>query len=288
MKALGISRSIEFSPNSENKDSFILHAVGDVLQQKGMDVSYLTENEFLSSSIEGMDLIFTMGRDARTVKCLEKFEKKGILVVNPATGIRNSERFRLSELFLKERIPIPRTKLLESILEQADVTWPYPVWIKRGDGCAQVKDDVQLCGNAIEANAALAGFRRRGIERAVVSEHLKGDLVKFYGVLGTPFFSWNHPDFSKSKFGLEEKNGPVQGYRFNVEKMKEVCDKAADILQIPVYGGDCIVAADGTFKIIDFNDWPSFSSCRDEAAHAIASYIIKTYERNKKRPEFNT
>ena len=64
MKALGISRSIEFSPNSENKDSFILHAVGDVLQQKGMDVSYLTENEFLSSSIEGVDLIFTMGRDA--------------------------------------------------------------------------------------------------------------------------------------------------------------------------------------------------------------------------------
>lgn len=288
MKALGISRSIEFSPNSENKDSFILHAVGDVLQQKGIDVFYLTENEFQSSSIEGMDLIFTMGRDARTVQCLERLAKEEVLVVNPAAGIRNSERFLLSELFLKERIPIPRTILLENIPEQADTTWPYPVWIKRGDGCAQVKDDVKFCQNAIEASAALVGFCKRGIERAVVSEHLKGDLVKFYGVLGTPFFFWNHPDASKTKFGLEEKNDPIQGHRFNVDKMKEICDKAADILQIPVYGGDCIVAADGSFKIIDFNDWPSFSSCRDEAAHAIASYIIKAYERSKERPEFNT
>jgi hypothetical protein len=62
--------------------------------------------------------------------------------------------------------------------------------------------------------------------------------------------------------------------------MKEICDEAAKILQIPVYGGDCIVSADGSFKIIDFNDWPSFSSCREDAARAIVSFIFKAYERN--------
>jgi len=280
MKALGISRSVEFSPNSENKDLLILHAVGKVLQQKGMEVSYLSENELLSSSARDVDYLFSMGRNVRTLECLELLEKEGILVVNPSAGIRNSERFRLSEMFLKEGIPTPRTILLKSMNGQADANWPYPVWIKRGDGCAQVKDDVQLLQNADEADVALAGFRDRGIERAVVSEHLPGDLVKFYGVLDTPFFSWNYPDTSKTKFGLEEKNGPVQGYRFNENRMKEVCDKAAEILHIPVYGGDCIVAADGSFKIIDFNDWPSFSSCREEAARAIASFIIKAYERS--------
>ncbi|MFS6554926.1 hypothetical protein VPJ68_05445, partial [Parabacteroides distasonis] len=42
-----------------------------------------------------------------------------------------------------------------------------------------------------------------------------------------------------------------------------------------MYGGDAIVTADGNFVIIDFNDWPSFSRCRDEAAEAIAEYVKK-------------
>jgi len=42
---------------------------------------------------------------------------------------------------------------------------------------------------------------------------------------------------------------------------------------IKVYGGDCIVGEDGSFCIIDFNDWPSFSRCREDAATAIATLI---------------
>ena len=40
------------------------------------------------------------------------------------------------------------------------------------------------------------------------------------------------------------------------------------------YGGDCIVDEDGTIRIIDFNDWPSFAPCRDTAAKYIAESII--------------
>ena len=43
----------------------------------------------------------------------------------------------------------------------------------------------------------------------------------------------------------------------------------ADIIGIDVYGGDGIVRDDGTFAIIDFNDWPSFSPCVEEAAEQI-------------------
>ena len=278
MKALGISRSVEFSPNSVEKDARILHAVGNELQ-KFFDVSYLAEDNLSTTSFEGVDIVFSMGRKESTVNCLLKLEQEGVLVVNPARGILNSERYALSSRFLEAGLPIPETILLSQIPSEA-IDWPYPCWLKRADACAQVKADVQYMNNAQEAAAALKDFKDRGISRAVVNAHLKGDLVKFYGVEGTDFFFWSYPDISKTKFGLEEKNGVAVGYSFSVEEMKAMCDAAAHALSIPVYGGDCIVAEDGTFKIIDFNDWPSFSACCEDAGKAIAEYIIKHYERN--------
>ena len=47
-----------------------------------------------------------------------------------------------------------------------------------------------------------------------------------------------------------------------------------------IYGGDCVVSADGTLRIIDFNDWPSFARCREEAGGKIAECI---YNRAKKQ-----
>jgi len=42
-----------------------------------------------------------------------------------------------------------------------------------------------------------------------------------------------------------------------------------------VYGGDCIVSPDGEMRIIDFNDWPSFAPCREEASREIANRVIQ-------------
>ena len=42
---------------------------------------------------------------------------------------------------------------------------------------------------------------------------------------------------------------------------------------MPVYGGDCVVSATGEIRIIDFNDWPSFARCREEAGPEIAKCI---------------
>ena len=50
-------------------------------------------------------------------------------------------------------------------------------------------------------------------------------------------------------------------------------ERLAEAVGIKVYGGDCIVRSDGSFCFIDFNDWPSFSRCREEAAEAIASLV---------------
>ena len=70
-------------------------------------------------------------------------------------------------------------------------------------------------------------------------------------------------------------NGEAQGIAFDAEALKAEADKAADMLNVPVYGGDCVVSEDGSIRIIDFNDWPSFSVCRHDAAEAIASVATK-------------
>ena len=58
------------------------------------------------------------------------------------------------------------------------------------------------------------------------------------------------------------------------EEMKKTVDRLATTIGVIVYGGDAIVRSDGSFVIIDFNDWPTFSPCREEAARKIATLPI--------------
>lgn len=124
-------------------------------------------------------------------------------------------------------------------------------------------------------------FAWRGIPNAVINEHLVGDLVKFYGVADTDFFFSFYPfDLKHSKFGLEAINGEAHQYPFSEIDLKAACDKAGEVLNVKIYGGDCVVDENGLFKIIDFNDWPSFAPCRQEAAPKIAECIHKQIEKS--------
>ncbi|MDE7089400.1 MAG: hypothetical protein K2O54_04710, partial [Prevotella sp.] len=117
-------------------------------------------------------------------------------------------------------------------------------------------------------------FCKRGVTDHVVMAHVTGDLVKFYGVRGTGFFRYFYPtDDGETKFGDEQYNGQAHHYSFDTSQLQADVDRLAGAVGLDVYGGDCIVRADGTYCIIDFNDWPSFSRCRDEAAEAIASLV---------------
>lgn len=71
-------------------------------------------------------------------------------------------------------------------------------------------------------------------------------------------------------------------YPFSTATLKEACDKAGEVLNVKIYGGDCVVAKDGSFKIIDFNDWPSFAPCREQAAPKIAECIHKQVQKKLK------
>ena len=56
-------------------------------------------------------------------------------------------------------------------------------------------------------------------------------------------------------------------------RLQNDAERLATLVGVDVYGGDCIVRPDGTYAIIDFNDWPNFARCREEAADAIAAKV---------------
>lgn len=259
MRTIGIQRSERFSPNSVEKDLAILSAV-----VKPLGGTIVSEDKLEMLGNSEFDLIFSMGRLPETLNWLEEKEQEGAVVINPSDGLRNCSRSNIERVEAQEGIPYPPAKGRNGY------------WIKRGDTAAQTKDDVVFCTTEDELLTAKKAFLARGIKDIVVQAHMKGDLVKFYGVADTDFFRVYYPgDDGVSKFGDELKNGKPQHYFYRETDLKNAANRLAKKLDVPVYGGDAIVTESGKFYLIDFNDWPSFSRCREEAAKAIIAYALK-------------
>lgn len=260
MRVLMIRRAEVFSPNSIEKDGAILTAVANRLLQRGYEVKSVKEDDVLTTDRVWPDAVFTMGRWPATLDWL-----KGLYcarIINGPQGIENCARCQLE--LIMDRIGTPRPS--------KEGTDGY--WIKRGDAAAQEKGDVSFAADQGELEACIEKMRLRGIDRYTVSAHVCGDLVKFYGVRGTGFFRHYYPtDDGVSKFGDEQRNGQARHYSFDVSDLQGKVEQLSEAVGVEVYGGDCIVRSDGTYCVIDFNDWPSFSRCREEAAEAIASLV---------------
>ncbi len=287
MKAVefaAIQRYAIFSPNHVGNDAAILSDTARELTSEGHTVHLYTEQEFLLNELSEK-YVFTMMRSNATVRKLQQEEDRGVLALNSASGIRNCYRERMTNLLLEHRVAFPESQAFDtdtplSVQEEYEKDF-CPCWVKRADFHAIHREDVSYVRNRNELQGILIEYALRGIGRVVVSKHLPGDLIKFYGVQGSGFFHWFYPsDKQHSKFGLEEINGRPAGIDFSVEALQALCEQAATVLNVQIYGGDCIVSPDGTLRIIDFNDWPSFAPCREEAAKAIAKVILKkVYER---------
>ncbi|MDE6321932.1 MAG: hypothetical protein K2L93_06485, partial [Muribaculaceae bacterium] len=69
---------------------------------------------------------------------------------------------------------------------------------------------------------------------------------------------------------------------FDEKQLRDICEKSSEVLDVKIYGGDCIVGEAGTVQIIDFNDWPSFAPCRNEAAPHIAKCVYQAIKNHGK------
>lgn len=278
MKVLAVSRGENFSPNLVDNDAKILAAVVDGLRGCGHEVISVTEKDLIDRKIPAdSKLIVNMCRDSRSLSVLSRMESDGVTVINSPQGITNCNRERLTRLLLEEGVPHPDSMIVnttDAIRDKFIHDGYKECWIKRADCQTMQKDDVVFCHNIDDVERVMADYRHRGIKRAVISKHLEGDLVKFYGVENSNFFCWFYPfDRGHSKFGYEEINGKSKGIEFDLNKLREICSAAARTLGVTVYGGDAVVAVDGSIRLIDFNDWPSFSPCREEGARAIVQSI---------------
>lgn len=275
-----IQRHTSYSPNHIGNDSAILNAVAKKLVAQGHRVHFYTEQELIILGVEEK-YVFTMLRNKAAIKRLQQLEReKGVVSINSAFGIENCNREQMTRLLLDSGIPHPKSWIFnvnegfEKIGSNKEFT---PLWIKRADFHAIHREDVTFVRSESNLKNVLAEYALRGIERVVVNEHLEGDLIKFYGVYGTSFFYWFYPYHNQhTKFGLEEINGKPKGITFSQDELVSLCNEAAKVLNVQVYGGDCIVSPDGKITIIDFNDWPSFAPCREEASEAIAGIILET------------
>lgn len=284
IKIAGIMRAGAYSPNHIGNDAAIFNIVADQLRKRGCEVNVYSEEQFISGAVtEG--IILNMCREQRSIALLQQHEDAGALVVNSGYGIENCTRERMTRILLGSNIPYPDSLMVntdEAIRESLARAGFTQCWIKRGDFHAMHKEDVSYVRHPEEAQEVLQEYFLRGIKRAVINRHLEGDLIKFYGVQDTPFFFWFYPyEAGHSKYGHEAINGRARGIEFDREQLRAMCRNASEVLDVKIYGGDCIVSPEGEIRIIDFNDWPSFAPCRNEAAPHIAKCVMNAIKNRK-------
>lgn len=276
-KILGIRRGSEFSPNHTGNDNAIFSRVTEFLTQKGLHIRICSETEFCEQNIE-TSVVYGMPRDKQTILKLKLYEQRGVPVFNSAYGIEKCYRSNMTRVLMEKGVPYPNSRIVPTGKEANEAfenLGGKNFWIKRGDFHAIHKEDVSFVHNIEEGNMLLNEFSLRGIHEAVISEHLYGDLVKFYGVRGTDFFYWFYPyDVNHSKFGHESINGAAHYFPFQEIDLKDISNKAAEALDVYIYGGDAIISKDGSIRVIDLNDWPSFAPCREQAAESIAECLF--------------
>ena len=277
MKLIAVRRDDRFSPNSVEKDRLILEAACNNVcrhfEQQGEPCALRWVDEAELTTNDEADLYLSMARLPEALSILEGFEQQGRRVINSPRGVRNCQRSVLEKLMRENNLSTP-------LAYQEGPEEESPCWLKRGDAAAQSKDDVVFCNDAEALKKAISDFEARGISDYVISRHVEGDVVKFYGVSleATPsFFRHFYPtDDGQTKFGDETaRNGKAHHYAFDVSALQSEVERLARLVGIEVYGGDAIIDREGRFYIIDFNDWPSFSRCRDEAAEAIGNCPLK-------------
>ncbi len=286
IKIAGVMRAGAYSPNHIGNDAAIFNAAAEHLRKRGCVVNIYNEEQFREQDITEQ-IVLNMCREQSSIAKLQSLEDEGRLVINSGYGIENFTRERMTRILLGNKVPYPDSLIVntnENVIDDLKEAGFSSCWIKRGDFHAMHKEDVSYCRHPEEAQEVVHEYFYRGIKRAVINRHLVGDLIKFYGVSGQPFFYWFYPfDEGHSKYGYEAVNGKSRGLKFDEEELKMMCQRASDILDVKIYGGDCIVDPDGTIRIIDFNDWPSFAPCRQEAAPYIAKCVLNAIKKWRKR-----
>ncbi|OFY16497.1 MAG: hypothetical protein A2X11_12340 [Bacteroidetes bacterium GWE2_42_24] len=276
LKFAAIARGQRYSPNHIGNDAQILKLTIRHIEEAGHSVQVYDEDS-ITPELVSENYIFNMIRGRYALTVLQRLEGQGALVINPTSGVKNCYRSRLAKLLPKAGIPVPAGICVSTSTMKFDLPIkanPFTAWVKRGDVHAIHREDITQVYSENELYGILREYHRRGIEEAVVQEHVAGPVVKFYAVRGSGFFHWY----------FHEGTGKAE---FNTKQLEDIAEKCANTLNVDIYGGDAVIGSDGAISIIDLNDWPSFAPVRDVASKHIAELIIgKAVDHEIKSPSF--
>lgn len=288
-KLLAISRSQIYSPNNEVKDAAIFHAVMSNLQHRGWTIEEVTETEWQKRDpiaiSDNFDLVVHMARKTESLALLEELRIPVLNLPDSVMTVSKSRSETLSKL-QQSGVNVPRFCNFGLLQQDAIATGisnlEFPVWIKvmREDGAKS--SDVSFLQDAQTVYRYIAKLNQEQILDSLLMEHVEGELVKCYVVLGgapepLKLLRWFRPLTSGySKFGeAEQHNIVLDSLIVDETKLSSLAIKIGYSLGLQIFGFDMVVKPDHSYSVIDVNDWPSFSMCRDEAADAIAALISR-------------
>lgn len=251
---LGVLRERRFSPGREDDDRAILEQTADRLRAAGVAVTVVAGEEFPAREWSPR-LVFAMCQSTAALAALDALAAR-CPVVNAPAAIRNCHRFNMLPRLDAAGVPQPRWRLVR---HEPPAAFHAGVWLKRGDVHAMEAGDVRRVATESEWKTAMDDLSQRGVGRVIVQEHAEGSVYKFYGVTGGFFRA----------YGLEPGRERAAA---------SLAAAGAAALGLEVYGGDGVSMSDGRLVLVDVNDWPSFSRCRDDAADAIARRLLEILE----------
>jgi len=281
-RSWGIYRELAHSPGRETDDAEILNATARKLEDRGFRVNLKTAEEIAGSAEEPPAFLFVMCERLQILATLERWQERGVCQVNSASAIRNTYRDRMLPLFERNRVPFPASVLVPTALpvarERAFREAPTGCWVKRGDVHSTQAGDVVFAPDPESLARALTAMAGRGIERAVLQEHIAGDLIKFYGVGDVGNRREAEDEESRGWFQwFYHRDQRLQNHPFDPKDLASAASRAAAALGLEVFGGDAIATRDGRILVIDLNAWPSFALYRDVASERIASYLAARF-----------
>jgi glutathione synthase/RimK-type ligase-like ATP-grasp enzyme len=271
IQVMGVYREPEYSPGKVEADTAILDAVLDQLRASGAQTTAMDAARFAAGEFPAPHLVLAMCQGQRGLARLAAAEEAGAVVINTALAIRNCYRDLLGAGLMRSGVPVPEGVLVHTVapldlkpLRTIDLS--SPMYVKRGDLHALGPHDVQRVEGLEQLEATLMRFNRRGVQLAFVQQEVVGEVVKFYGVGGGEYFA-----------AIAESGAHLSDAQ--TRALNRSTSIAASALGLAVWGGDAIFKAD-SFSIIDFNDWPSFSRVRAEAARAISRCSLRLLRRH--------
>lgn len=276
-----VHRAPEHSPRNVEKDAAIMDAVARRLKTRACRVTMCGEED-LPSALDA-DVVFHMARRISTLSQLSCHSGKVINDPRKVIQVAHSREYTLS-LLQAAGISVPGWWAYDPEEDDMFQCEPalqqlLPGWVKatRSDGARP--DDVAWVATALEADARVIELAAERVPDIVVMQHVEGDLLKVYCVLGNAdevllLRTFYPQETGYTKFGEAElHNTPLVHTPFDRKGLEAQARSVGHALGLQVFGYDAIVRADGSVVVIDVNDWPSFSLCRDEAAEAISILI---------------